>query len=60
MTNTTLDTDVLVAGSGGTGLAAAYAAAQKGLKVTVIEKLDQIGGNTRISSGFFAINSKEQ
>ncbi|KZL38876.1 FAD-dependent oxidoreductase [Secundilactobacillus collinoides] len=60
MTNTSLETDVLVAGSGGTGLAAAYAAAEKGLKVTVIEKLDQIGGNTRISSGFFAINSKEQ
>jgi len=60
MTTTTINTDVLVAGSGGTGLAAAYAAAQKGLTVTVIEKLDQIGGNTRISSGFFAIDSKEQ
>lgn len=60
MTNTILNTDVLVAGSGGTGLAAAYAAAEKGNKVIVIEKLPQIGGNTRISSGFFAINSKEQ
>lgn len=60
MTKTTFNTDVLIAGSGGTGLAAAYAAAEKGFKVIVIEKLDKIGGNTRISSGFFAIGSKEQ
>ncbi|MDF7681998.1 FAD-dependent oxidoreductase [Lactobacillus sp. ESL0679] len=55
-----IDTDVLVAGSGGTGLAAAYSAVQNGAKVTVIEKQGQIGGNTKISSGFFAINSQEQ
>ena len=60
MTNTTMNTDILVAGTGGTGLAAAYAAAEKGLKVLVIEKQPQIGGNTKISSGFFAIDSKEQ
>ncbi|MCC7666780.1 FAD-dependent oxidoreductase [Liquorilactobacillus satsumensis] len=53
-------TELVVAGSGGTGLAAAYAAAKAGLKVIVLEKLQQIGGNTRISSGFFAINSREQ
>lgn len=60
MTDKVLTTDVLVAGTGGTGLAAAYAAAEKGLKVFVIEKQPQIGGNTKISSGFFAINTKEQ
>ncbi|WP_367761238.1 FAD-dependent oxidoreductase [Lactiplantibacillus plantarum] len=60
MTNRTIDTDVLIAGTGGTGLAAAYAAVTHGLKVTVIEKQSQIGGNTKISSGFFAINSREQ
>ncbi|WP_024624239.1 FAD-dependent oxidoreductase [Lactiplantibacillus fabifermentans] len=60
MTTKTMNTDVLVAGTGGTGLAAAYAAVEKGLKVLVIEKQPQIGGNTKISSGFFAINSKEQ
>lgn len=60
MTNQTIDTDVLIAGTGGTGLAAAYAAVTHGLKVTVIEKQSQIGGNTKISSGFFAINSREQ
>ncbi|EMB63141.1 FAD-dependent oxidoreductase [Streptococcus mutans] len=52
--------DVVVAGAGGAGLAAAHAAAQNGLKVLVLEKLKRIGGNTRISSGFFAINTKEQ
>ncbi|RRK11636.1 FAD-dependent oxidoreductase [Lactiplantibacillus garii] len=60
MTKETLNTDILVAGTGGTGLAAAYAAVEKGLKVLVIEKQPQVGGNTKISSGFFAVNSKEQ
>lgn len=60
MTEKTMKTDVLVAGTGGTGLAAAYAAAEEGLQVLVIEKQPQIGGNTKISSGFFAVNSKEQ
>lgn len=55
-----LTTDVIVAGTGGTGLAAADAASQAGLKVIAIEKLPQVGGNTRISSGFFAIDTKEQ
>lgn len=60
MTDKSFDTDILVAGSGGTGLAAAYAASEKGLNVLVIEKQPQIGGNTKISSGFFAIDTKEQ
>jgi len=60
MTNQIIDTDILVAGTGGTGLAAAYAAVEQGLHVLVIEKQAQIGGNTKISSGFFAVNSKEQ
>lgn len=55
-----LTTDVVVAGTGGTGLAAADAAISNGLKVIAIEKLNQIGGNTKISSGFFAIDTKEQ
>lgn len=60
MTNEIKKTDVLVAGTGGTGLAAAYAVVQKGLHVLVIEKQPQVGGNTKISSGFFAVDSKEQ
>lgn len=58
--NKEISVDVVVAGTGGTGLAAADAAAKNGLNVLAIEKLDQIGGNTRISSGFFAIDTKEQ
>ncbi|MCG0621813.1 fumarate reductase/succinate dehydrogenase flavoprotein domain protein [Lactiplantibacillus plantarum] len=33
MTNRTIDTDVLIAGTGGTGLAAAYAAVNNGKPV---------------------------
>ena len=52
--------DVVVAGAGGAGLAAAHTAAQNGLKVLVLEKLAQVGGNTKISSGFFAVGTEEQ
>lgn len=55
-----IDADVVVAGAGGTGLAAAHAAAEQQLQVVVLEKLDRIGGNTGISSGFFAIDTPEQ
>ena len=41
-------------------LAAADAGASQGLKTLVIEKQAQAGGNTKISSGFFAIDTKEQ
>lgn len=58
--NRELNVDVVVAGTGGTGLAAADAAASNGLKVIAIEKSASIGGNTKISSGFFAIDTKEQ
>ncbi len=52
--------DLAVAGCGGTGMAAADAGASQGLKTLVIEKQAQAGGNTKISSGFFAIDTKEQ
>jgi len=52
--------DVVVAGAGGAGLSAAHAAAQNGLSVLVLEKLAQVGGNTKISSGFFAVGTDEQ
>ena len=56
-----LTTEVLVVGSGGAGLAAAVSAAQAGAKVTVIEKLAFIGGNTMISSGYFnAVDPERQ
>ncbi len=56
----TYTVDVVVAGAGGAGLSAAHAAAQNGLKVLVLEKLPQVGGNTKISSGFFAVGTDEQ
>ena len=47
-----VDTDVLVAGGGGTGLIAALAASeQPDLRVTVLEKSDEVGGNTALSTG---------
>ena len=49
----TYTTDVLVIGSGGAGLAAAVAAAQAGAKVTVMEKLAFVGGNTLLCSGYY-------
>ena len=52
--------DVVVAGAGGAGLAAAHAASKNGLSVLLLEKLPQIGGNTKISSGFFAVDTEEQ
>ena len=52
--------DLAVAGCGGTGMAAADAGGSQGLKTLVIEKQAQPGGNTKISSGFFAIDTKEQ
>ena len=45
--------DVIVAGAGGSGLAAAYSAAQHGGKVLVLEKRSQPGGTTGIAVGSF-------
>ncbi|QCX33320.1 FAD-dependent oxidoreductase [Caloramator sp. E03] len=52
--------DVVIVGAGGSGTAAAIAAAERGSKVMIIEKTNVFGGNTRLSSGFFAINSSFQ
>lgn len=47
-----VETDVLIAGAGGTGLAAALAAAEdETLTVTILEKADEPGGNTALSTG---------
>jgi len=46
-----IETDVLVIGTGGAGLAAALAASHGGAKVVVIEKSDKAGGTTAVSGG---------
>ena len=46
----TIDTDVVVIGSGGAGLSAAIQAAYKGANVVVLEKLARLGGSTLTSS----------
>ena len=43
--------DVLVAGSGGAGLAAAMTAGDAGLSVLVVESTDRWGGSTAMSGG---------
>ena len=53
--------DVIVIGSGGAGLAAAVTAAQNGAKTVILEKMDIVGGNTRITGGAFnAVDPVEQ
>ncbi|MDO5532379.1 flavocytochrome c [Sutterella sp.] len=55
------DPDVIVVGAGGAGLAAALAAAEAGASVLVLEKQSEIGGNTRVSGGYFAcVDPKRQ
>ncbi len=45
------ETDVLIVGGGGCGLAAAIAAHDSGAEAVIVEKLDRIGGNTSLSTG---------
>ena len=46
--------DVVVVGGGGSGLAAAVSAAERGVKVALIERRDALGGTTAMSVGSFA------
>ena len=55
------ETDVLIIGAGGAGLAAACAAREKGANnVTALEKRGAPGGNSAMAGGFFAAESKPQ
>lgn len=52
--------DVVVIGGGAAGLAAAVSAAEVGASVLLLEKQANVGGNTRISGGFFAAVDPER
>lgn len=60
MTEKTIDTDVLVIGSGAAGIAAALRAAYEGHDVIVIEKDEKLGGTTAISGGWLWVPGNEQ
>jgi fumarate reductase flavoprotein subunit len=57
--NKNLETDIVVIGGGGTGLAAAVAAAEKGTKVILLEKRG-LGGNSAMANSFAAADSHIQ
>uniref|UniRef100_UPI000468A3D4 FAD-dependent oxidoreductase n=1 Tax=Sulfurospirillum arcachonense TaxID=57666 RepID=UPI000468A3D4 len=53
--------DVIVIGTGFSGLAAAAKASERGYKVLVIEKMGRIGGNSVVNGGAFAVpNNADQ
>lgn len=55
-----LAADLIVIGSGASGLAAALTAAEGGAKVIILEKMDIPGGSSNIPSGPFAVESRLQ
>ncbi|MDO5531395.1 FAD-dependent oxidoreductase [Sutterella sp.] len=52
-----ITTDVVVIGAGASGTAAALAAAEAGVRVTVLEKAPAAGGASKIAMGLFAVES---
>jgi len=54
------ETDVVVIGSGVSGLAAAVTAAERGAKVIVFEKQRSLGGTSNFFKGTFAVESDMQ
>ncbi|HEY78860.1 MAG TPA: FAD-dependent oxidoreductase [Dehalococcoidia bacterium] len=58
--NEILETDIVVIGGGGSGLSAAVAAAQKGARVTLLERRRSLGGNSKRALGIFAAESPLQ
>jgi fumarate reductase flavoprotein subunit len=60
MRETAMEADVVVVGSGVSGLAAALEAARGGARVTVFEKQPSIGGTSNFFEGIFAVGSAMQ
>jgi fumarate reductase flavoprotein subunit len=54
------ETDVVVIGSGASGLAAAVTAAEAGARVIVFEKERSLGGTSNFFNGMFAVESEMQ
>lgn len=52
--------DVVVIGSGGAGLAAAIMSASQGARTLILEKMSDVGGNTRLADGFNAVDPEAQ
>lgn len=48
-----INTDIVIVGGGGAGLAAAVSALENGANVTIIEKLGYLGGSTNVCGGAF-------
>lgn len=55
-----VDCDVAVVGGGGSGLSAAVRAAELGARVAIIEKMDSLGGNSRLAGGLLSTYSRFQ
>lgn len=55
----TIDTDIVVVGSGAAGVTAAIEAAEGGAKVALLEKLSVTGGSTRTSSGMVVVGGSK-
>ena len=60
MADKTIETDVVVIGSGATGMTAALTAAEGGAKVIVFEKQRSLGGTSNFFEGSFAVESDMQ
>ena len=56
----TYDTDLLIVGAGGSGLACAVQAALNGTNFILVDKNNQVGGNASFVEGMFAVNSTMQ
>ncbi len=54
----TMDVDIVVVGSGSSGVAATVQAAELGANTLLLEKNDVTGGNGRLTEGMFALNSQ--
>ncbi|MDD4439476.1 MAG: FAD-binding protein, partial [Tissierellia bacterium] len=60
-TTTEKQTDVVIIGAGGAGLASAVSANENGARVIVLEKMPKVGGNTIISGAAYnAVDPKRQ